>query len=110
MEISTNEYKHCVLVKVNGRIDSTATPYVEETLNKLISQGSHKIIIDLADVDYISSAGFRLLLVTHKKLAKEKGKLALSSVPERVREAFEIAGLEAIFLIFLDAETAIANF
>lgn len=106
MEILTKVYRHFVLVKIIGRVDSTTSPEAEAALDKLIAEESAKIILDLAEVDYISSSGLRMLIVMQRKLSQKQGVLALVNLSERVRESLDLSGLLSIFSVFTDIETA----
>ena len=66
MEINHTEYKRCDLVKVSGRIDSATAQKLGEIMNEITGAGRYRIILDLADLDFISSAGLRILITTQK--------------------------------------------
>ena len=65
-------------------------------------------LIDLSGVDYISSAGLRVLLVLAKKVQQQKGKVALGGLVANVREVFAVSGFDSIFAIEPDTDAAIA--
>ena len=62
--------------------------------------GERHVVIDLAQLDYISSAGLRVIVLAGKRLSAANGKMALCSLKDRVREVFDIAGLSSIFSIY----------
>ena len=66
-------------------------------------------VIDFAGLDYISSAGLRVILATTKKLKEKEGKLLLSSLKDIVKEVFEISGFTAIIPIYDSVETALTD-
>jgi len=111
MEITTQEFKHCDLVKVNGRVDSATAPNFSKVLEKANEDGHFKIVIDMSELEYMSSAGFRALLATQRNCKRyNRGELVLVAVPERIREALELAGFTELFKTFDDSITAVGSF
>ena len=82
-------------IAVEGRIDTVTSPYLEKTILDNISE-VEDMTIDLKGVDYISSAGLRVLLSTQKIMDKQ-GKLLICGVGENVMEIFEVTGFVDIF-------------
>jgi len=66
MEISTQELKHCDLIKVNGRVDSSTAPAFSKALEKANEADHFKIAVDMSELEYMSSAGFRALLASQR--------------------------------------------
>jgi anti-sigma B factor antagonist len=111
MEITTQEYKHCDLVKVQGRVDSATAPDFSKALEKINNAGRYKIAVDMSDLEYMSSAGFRALLATQRNCKKyNRGELVLVSVSERIREALELAGFTELFKSFDNTIDAVGSF
>lgn len=99
MEI-TEEKKEAVSVfKLNGRLDSNTSQGFEEKIFDAISNGAKKIVLDFHDLDYISSAGLRVILKATKALDHEDGKLMLCAMQDYVKEVFEIAGFDSFLPI-----------
>jgi len=110
MEINISEHKNCVLIEVSGRIDSSTAPQLEEAFKSLTDKGLYKLVFDMSKVDYISSAGLRVLISTQKTCQQHgNGQLVLASVPERVYDALDLAGFVHLFNIYDDVTTAVAN-
>jgi anti-sigma B factor antagonist len=110
MEVNVSEHKNCVLIDAKGRIDSSTAPQLEETFNSLTGKGKYKLVFDMSEVDYISSAGLRVLISTQKTCKRyNRGQLVLASVPERVYDALDLAGFVHLFTIYDDVTTAVAN-
>lgn len=111
MEISSQQLDGYDLVKVDGRVDSFTAPKLSEVINNIIQTGRYKIILDLKDVDYVSSAGLRVLIDAQKtcKQAK-KGEVILLSVPKRIYETLELAGFVPLFKFFSDLSSAVNSF
>jgi anti-sigma B factor antagonist len=111
MEITTNNYKHCDLVKVTGRVDSATAPQLAEALNKITENGRYKIVLDLGGVDYISSSGLWVLINTQKTCKRyNRGEVVLASVPDRIRSALDLAGFIPFFKILKDTTAAVGYF
>lgn len=111
MEITTNRFKHSDLMKATGRIDSATAPRVAETLNAIMDEGRYKLIIDMTDVTFISSAGLRVLINTQKVCRRyNRGELALTNVPPNIYSALDLAGFTSLFKIYDDNLTAVGSF
>lgn len=111
MEISITQYDCCDLVRPSGRVDSFTAPALAESLNKLVTQDRHRIILDLAAVNYVSSAGMRVLIDVQKSCKRPgRGELILLNVPTRVRETLELAGFVPLFKIFDGLDKALEYF
>ena len=111
MEITTQELKHCDLIKVTGRVDSSTATAFSKALDKANEAGYFKIAIDMSELEYMSSAGFRALLASQRSCKRfNRGELVLVAVPERIREALELAGFTELFKTFDDTITAVGSF
>jgi anti-anti-sigma factor len=110
VEIETQEHKRVVVITVEGRIDSATAADFEDALNDFTEQGKNNIVLDLSEVDFISSAGLRVLVTTRKAVKSAGGDIVLASSSEQVQETLEIAGLDVLFDQFPDRETAIGSF
>lgn len=111
MEITTKEFKHCHMLSVSGRVDSATAPQFGEKLDAVIANGVFKIVIDMKDLEYMSSAGFRALLAAQRQCKRyNRGEVILAAVPDRIREALELAGFTELFKLFPDPLEAVGNF
>lgn len=111
MEITNQEFKHCDMLKVTGRVDSATAPDFAKALDKVTDAGRYKIVLDMSELEYMSSAGFRALLATQRNCKRyNRGELVLVKVPERIREALELAGFTELFKTFDDQVEAVGNF
>lgn len=100
LNVKINEVSRGTIIRVDGRLDAASAPILENKLNELIAAGKKRLILDLAKVDYLSSAGMRLLISTTKKLKAMEGKLHFCSINEEVMEIIKMAGFERILSIF----------
>lgn len=109
MEIITRKEKNTVVVSVKGRMDAVSSPEFEKGLEELMAEGEKVFIIDLGELDYISSAGLRSILATAKKLKPNEGQILLSSLKDVVKEVFDISGFSSIIPIHESVESALAQ-
>lgn len=111
MEITTTEYKRCDVVKTVGRIDSYTAPDLEEVLSALTSGSKYNIILDMEEVDFMSSKGWWVLIETQKNCKRyNRGELVLTGVQERIQDSLNLVGMGSYFQIFDDVLSAVANF
>jgi len=111
MEIATREFKRCAVIEVSGRIDSATAPELAETFNEFTGEGQYNLVLDMGDVDFISSAGLRVLIDTQKTCQRlNRGKLVLADVPEHIYEAFDLAGFVALFDFYDEQVEAVGGF
>ena len=107
MEIDTRKEKNTTIVKVTGKMDAVSSPEFENKLLELMGEGEKDFVIDLAELDYISSAGLRVILATAKRLKEKEGKILLASLKDMVKEVFEISGFSAIIPIYESVDSAL---
>jgi anti-sigma B factor antagonist len=110
MNIETRELKHANVIKVTGRVDSATAPELEKALQALMDAERSRIVLDLQETDYMSSAGLRVLVATHKTAKKNGGGLCLAQPSARVMEVLELAGLTPVFEIYPDVVAAVGSF
>jgi anti-anti-sigma factor len=107
MEIETRKQEKATVVSVTGKMDAVSSPALEKELSQLMAQGEKDFVIDLGELDYISSAGLRVILATAKRLKGKEGKILLASLQDMVKEVFEISGFSAIIPIYESLESAL---
>ena len=100
LKIKIEEENGITLMRVEGRLDAASSPTLENKINELIAGGKKQILMDFENVDYLSSAGIRLLLSTTKKLKAIEGKLSFCSINEEVMEIIKMAGFDTILTIY----------
>ncbi len=98
------------VVSVSGRIDGVTSMDLEVVLDGLIDKKMEMIIVDFSEVEYISSAGLRVLIAALKKLRAMEGDLVLISLRPFVREVFEMTGFTKLFVICSDVGEAMERF
>jgi anti-anti-sigma factor len=108
MEFAHEQSGDVMIVRLAGRLDSGTAQSAEESFTQVLASGEPHLVIDMSKLEYISSAGLRVLLVIAKKVQQAKGKVALFGLADNVREVFSISGFDRIFSIQADAEAAVA--
>jgi anti-anti-sigma factor len=109
MEIAESQSNGVVIIEPRGRMDSvTAKPFGDRIV-ELIRSGSHHLLIDLQQILYISSAGFRSLLIARKLIDEFKGKLVLCGMSPEIKRLFEIGHFTELFLVCATRAEGISN-
>ena len=93
MEIKTNTDGSTLTISVSGRVDTVTAPELEAGLK---FGDATQVVLDLADVPYMSSAGLRLLLTAHKTLMAKGGELKIANIQPTVKEVLDITGFSDI--------------
>lgn len=110
IEIATTEQGNVAVIEIKGRVDSANASQFGEALSTSIGGGFRFLVLDLAHVDYMSSAGLRELVNAYKKAVRLAGDLRLVQPSERVLEILEIAGLDSIFRVYPSQSDAIGSY
>jgi serine/threonine-protein kinase RsbW len=110
MEITTDTENSVTVVGLSGNLDSNTAPQAQQALEGVLAHGAKKVAIDFTALDYISSAGLRVLLGAAKKLTGAGGGLRLFGLNETVREVFEISGFATILAVYTTRAEALRGF
>jgi anti-anti-sigma factor len=111
MNIETNDFKRCTVIKTEGRIDGSNAPELAAALKGLTDIGKYKIVFDMTDVVFMASAGWWVLIDTQKTCKQfGRGELVLSNVDPGIRESLNLVGMGDYFKIFSDVTTAVGSF
>ena len=110
MEVLEERKDDIHIFKISGRLDSKTSPEFEERIAEASKQGINKMVFDFKDLEYISSAGLRVILKTTKELKRENGTLVLCSLQDYVKEVFEIAGFDTFLPIVPNLDDALNKF
>ena len=107
MDIIETKHGNYSLFKLKGRLDSNTSMGFEQKLFQSIDSGARRLIIDFEGLDYISSAGLRVILKATKNLKTAEGKLVLCAMQDYVKEVFEISGFDSFLPIEASLEAAV---
>ncbi len=110
MQIVEEEQGAVSIVAIEGSLDTATSAEADSFLSNKIDQGALKILIDFEKLDYISSAGLRILLVTAKNLSGEGGELRVCCLNETVQEVFDISGFGMLLNVFETRSGAMGDF
>lgn len=110
MQVTTRAQGNVTIVSIAGSVDSTTSPEAQQALDAVVAQGARKVVVDCAGLDYISSAGLRVLLGLAKQLTASGGALRMCGLNQTVREVFEISGFATILPVFGSEAEALAGF
>lgn len=108
MVLSEEQSGVVVVLQVTGRIDSTTAPMLGERLVAMLGSAGSRVVVELSRLDYISSAGFRVLLLAAKRAEQTASKLVLCGVSGKVRQLFDLGGFLDLFTITSSREEGIA--
>jgi anti-sigma B factor antagonist len=87
------------VLAIEGQIDSSTSVDLEKKLTDLLSAGEKQLILDFKNVDYISSAGLRVIVKVMKEINRVQGNMCICSVKDYIMEVFEVSGLSSFFTI-----------
>ena len=110
MNISTRDDGQIRIIDLVGNMDTNTAPAAEAEISRLTDEGTIKILTNLEKLDYISSAGLRVLLATTKQLRSSGGDLRICCLNEVVQEVFDISGFSTILSVFATEADAIEGF
>lgn len=109
MEVRRTEQNGITLLSLHGRFDAAAAPDAESTFRDLINDLPDRVVLDLADVEYISSGGLRVIIMLAKALEKSGGELRLCSLSPFVSEVFELTNLGKRYVLCETRDEAVAS-
>jgi anti-anti-sigma factor len=109
MHIQQTDRAGITIVSPAGRIDTTTSPAVEDALRRAVDDGARTIVVDLGNVDYISSAGLRVFLVLAKRMRDLQGRLVLCGLGGPVRQVFQLAGFLPLFQVEPSQDAALST-
>ena len=108
MQITSESGDGATVVRLEGNLDTNTSSEVHDYLNRAMDDGATKFVVSLDKVDFVSSAGLRILLATAKRLGGG-GVLRICGLNETVTEVFEISGFSAIFNVFASENDALSG-
>lgn len=108
--ISVSETKGIQILEITGRMDGELAAAMGQALEEILSQGHDKLVLNLGNVDYISSPGLREIVRAYKRAQAGGGDLRIASPSERVMDVFKLAGLDTTLQIFRSDIQAVDSF
>lgn len=110
MDIKTRKVSDVTIVDLSGKLDINSSLSLKECLNQALMDKRKKILINLADVDFINSSGLGILVSGLKMIREEDGELRFCNLQKYVRELFEISQLTKVFAISSTEDEALESF
>jgi anti-anti-sigma factor len=112
VEIKTKRLERVDIVTVTGRVDHQTAPDLEKTLRSIIDEGRHRLVVDLSDVSYISSAGLKALQATAKAArgGLAGGDLRLVGLKPNIKEIFDTIGFTQLFKLYDSPVDAVGSY
>lgn len=111
MNLTTNQFKRCDVIHLEGRVDSSTAPQMNTAIDVLFQSGRYHIVLDLEEVSFMSSAGLRIMINAQKTCKRyNRGEIVLAAVPANILSALDLAGFIPLFTIFKDVTAAVGSF
>jgi anti-anti-sigma factor len=107
MDINIDEHPDALVVSVAGRIDASNSPEIEKEIATCTATVQTVVVLDLQGMEYMSSAGLRVVLISAKNLKAKGQDLFISGLQGSVKDVFELSGFYSIFRIFQTVEEAL---
>ncbi len=107
MEISQKEENGIVFLAFKGRLDGSSAMEAEQVVKSILEGEYNRLLFDFADLEYLSSAGLRVVLGAAKEIKRKEGKFVLCALNAYVKEVFEVSGFGAIIPITDSVEAGI---
>lgn len=107
MNIEATELNGVTIIPLEGRLDGNNATVAEQAFLKLLEDGKQQFIFDFTNLQYISSAGLRVILVAAKKLRASKGRMVCACLGEQVYDVFEMSGFTTILEMAATREEAL---
>ncbi|NGX49826.1 MAG: putative anti-sigma factor antagonist BtrV [Candidatus Anoxychlamydiales bacterium] len=107
LEIKAEEIDGIIILRLLGRLDASSSPLLHNRLNVLLKEGHKTILLDFSNIDYLSSAGLRVLLSFTKSYKENKKRLSIFSVTEDVMDIIKLTGFDKILDVYKNEKEAI---
>lgn len=107
IEIFEKKQDGTMVLAIKGRVDSNTSPVFEQKILELIRSGEARFVLNFEELDYISSAGLRVLLKAVKDLKKSNGALHLCCVKDYIKEVFVMSGFDAFLPIHANIDESL---
>ena len=110
MKIHTRDENDVKIVLFDGELDTNTSPEAEAHLDELRASGIQKILLNFEKLDFISSAGLRVLLANAQQLSSAGGELRLCNLNVNVKEVFDISGFSTLLMVFENEAKGLSGF
>lgn len=110
MEVGLNKIENVTILTMKGRADVSSVNKLETICKKILEKNENNVLIDGTNLEFISSACLRVLLMLGKEIKKNSGRLAIAHMNDIVREIFEISGFVELFPAYENVVTGLSHF
>ena len=116
MEITHKRFNRVDLLSIEGRMDAASAPQLKQQIDALFEQGRYRLVLDMANLEYIASPGLRVLIEARKRARDwkitdlEGGDIRIANLPPRIKEVFDLTGFTSLFDMFSDTTEAVGSF
>ena len=110
MKVETRDENGIKIVLIDGEMDTNTSPEAESHLNELRASGSLKLLLNFEKLDFISSAGLRVLLATAQTLKSDGGEMRVCNLNPDVKEVFDISGFSTLLQVYETEGLALSGF
>ncbi len=107
MEVIEKKQDGICILTLSGRLDANSSEEFREKILQIIEDGAKKVILDCENLNYISSAGLRVVLEATKEIKRHEGKIMLCALQDYIKEVFEIAQFDTFLPIATNVEAAL---
>jgi anti-anti-sigma factor len=107
MDISEERKADVVVLALSGKLDATSAKTFEDKILGVIDSGAQRLVVDLSQLEYVSSSGLRVFVLAAKRLQGTNGKMSLCGLQDHVRQVFDLAGFSSILSIYGSRDEAI---
>ena len=117
LTVTSREHAGITMVKMQGSLSATTADHGNQEMKKILDAGAKKVVLNLADVDYISSGGIRVLILAGKHLNNVQGQMKIAAAKGMVKEALQASGFDLLSRVYGESiqlcnteEEAVAGF
>jgi anti-sigma B factor antagonist len=110
MDILSRQFGHAIVVSLSGSVDALTAPEVTNYLTRQVAAEQRQLVLDLAGVDFMSSAGLRAILGALKESRQEGGDLRLAGAQPGVEKVLKMSGFTNILKAFPSVEEAVGSY
>ena len=107
MKITEDRTADVLILGLSGKLDATTAKTFEDKILAEIESGYRRLMIDLSQLNYVSSAGLRVFLIAAKRLRSRDGRIALCSLQDHVQQVFDLSGFSSVLSIYSSREEGI---
>jgi len=105
-EVVREDRSNVSVLRLKGFLDAHTAPQFEQAIQELLGEDKNQIIVSMADLNYISSAGLGVFMGFIEEIREKKGDIKLSNMSDKVFKVFDLLGFPALYQIFKDESDA----